>query len=55
MTACRRGNGGWRLCNRPLLPEQGPLKHAYAGKDLRMAIDLGLGALTYATEDGTIA
>ena len=55
MTACRRGNGGWRLCNRPLLPEQGPLKHAYAGKDLRMAIDPGLGSLTYATEDGTIA
>ena len=32
-----------------------PLKHAYAGKDLRMAIDPGLGSLTYATEDGTIA
>ena len=32
-----------------------PLKHAYAGKDLRMAIDRGLGSLTYATEDGTIA
>ena len=55
MTACRRGNGGWRPCNRPLLPEQRPLKHAYAGKDLRMAIDPGLGSLTYATEDGTIA
>ena len=55
MTACRRGNGGWRLCSRPLLPEQGPLKHAYAVKDLRMAIDLGLGARTYAFEDLTIA
>ena len=32
-----------------------PLKHAYAGKDLHMAIDPGLGSLTYATEDGTIA
>ena len=32
-----------------------PLKHAYAGKDLRMAIDPGLGSLTYAAEDGTIA
>ena len=32
-----------------------PLKHSYAGKDLRMAIDPGLGSLTYATEDGTIA
>ena len=32
-----------------------PLKHAYAGKDLRMAIDPGLGSLTYATEDGKIA
>ena len=32
-----------------------PLKHAYAGKDQRMAIDPGLGSLTYATEDGKIA
>ena len=32
-----------------------PLKHAYAGKDLHVAIDPGLGSLTYATEDGTIA
>ena len=32
-----------------------PLKHAYAGTDQRMAIDPGLGSLTYATEDGTIA
>ena len=32
-----------------------PLKHAYAGKDQRMAIDPGLGSLTYATDDGTIA
>ena len=32
-----------------------PLKHAYAGKDLRMAITPGLGSLTYATKDGKIA
>lgn len=32
-----------------------PLKHAYAGKDQRMAIDPGLDSLTYAMEDGTIA
>ena len=32
-----------------------PLKHVYADKDQRMAIDPGLGELTYATQDGTIA
>ena len=31
-----------------------PLKHAYAGTDIRMSVDPGLGVLTYALEDGTI-
>ena len=31
-----------------------PLKHAYAGTDQRMAIDPGLGELTYATENGDV-